>query len=635
VTSPTREISRSVIDSGTMHFARTNVQAYARTLAQQHWFWAGCLAGAAFVTIFATENPLPPDAYQYRDDGIITLSHARNLVDFGSIGVDPAGARVEGFSAPLQFWIFAGAYALTHCDYQPFLDWQTWICTFLLGFAVVQLFRRQLLLGLIASAVIAWSLAKAVRFIGWHGSGMENPYTHVLFVACVAAAVLSIESGRISRACVPLFVIASLSRLESIVHVAPLLVVWSVGLYIAHRSWGALRGSAVVLACFGAYQLARWLYFGDLRPNTAIAEGIDVIARLRSFARHDVNQQLSTAEIVRNILSEHRGYLVLFSIPLLVLAPRRTGNVALVGMLACLFASALLHPVLFGAARLDPVRTTSHMALVAPLLIATQWLALPTHSARVLSFVGLSIALGLYGAVEPPSSTFFCCPIGKAERIAERCLQHAQSEGLTRPSLASPDLGKISFRKTFLVFDLGMLGSAPLARLKNDQRAAANYLLDLALPDYIELHGGWACHWGYLQQDPRFAALYSVMPGHSKLHLRSSCRDRSAGVWFRNDMTHDSASPERRLVDDLSQDLNPARVATELRRCRLQEGSNVCAYVSRSVYRFLPELGRGKRAEQMLALFKDSPSADYDRSILSARDHAGWYRSVITFAQKL
>jgi hypothetical protein len=171
----------------------------------------------------------------------------------------------------------------------------------------VQLLRERLLLGLLASTVIAWSLAKAVRFIGWNGSGMENAYTHVLFVGCVAAGFLSIESGRVSRACVPLFALASLSRLESILRVAPLLVVWSAGFYYAHRFWRALQASAIVVTCFGAYQLARYLYFGDLRPNTALAEGVDVVARLGAFAHHDVNQQLSTAEIVRNIMSEH-GY---------------------------------------------------------------------------------------------------------------------------------------------------------------------------------------------------------------------------------------------------------------------------------------------------------------------------------------
>jgi hypothetical protein len=100
-------------------------------------------------------------------------------------------------------------------------------------------------------------------------------------------------------------------------------------------------------------------------------------------------------------------------------------------------------------------------------------------------------------------------------------------------------------------------------------------------------------------------------------------------------MKHDSGSAERRPVDDLSHDLNPARVAAELRSCRLQQGPDACAYVSRSLYRFLPKLGRGKRAQEVLTLFKDSPSADYDRSILSARDHARWYRNVIALAHKL
>ncbi|HKP58450.1 MAG TPA: hypothetical protein VJV78_17110 [Polyangiales bacterium] len=614
-----------------MRLARADVERYAIALAKQRWLWAGVLSGAAFLAIFGYANPLPHDAYSYRDDAIITLSHARNLVDYGSIGVDGAGARVEGFSAPLQFWIFAGVYALTHCGYPAFLDWQTYVCTFLLGFAVVQLFRERWLLGVVCACAIAWSLAKAVRFIGWHGSGMENAYTHVLFSACVAAAWVSIESARVRWYCAPLFVLACLTRIESVVHVAPLLVVWSLAFWYAHRSFGALRASGVVLACFAAYQLFRFLYFGDLRPNTALAEGIDVVARLRAFWRGDTDLQLRTAGLVRHIMSEHRGYLALFAMPLLMLVPRRTGNVALVGMLVCLFASAIAHPVVFGPARLDPVRTTSHLALIAPLLIATQWMALPTLQARALSFAGLGLAIGLYAAVEPPAETFFCCPIGKADRIAEKCLQHAQTEGLTRPSLASPDLGKMSFKKSFLMFDLGRLGSPPLARLQDDQRAAANYLLELAQPDYVELHGGWTCEYGFLQQDPRFAERYVLMPGMSKLRLKTSCRGIEAGVWFRKDMAHDSGSAERKLVDDLSRTRDASRVAEELRRCKLQPGESACAYVSRSVYRFLPEIRRDAHGDELLALF----TSRYDRGVLALRNPSKWYVPVIDLAKRL
>ncbi|HKU41266.1 MAG TPA: hypothetical protein VJR89_24050 [Polyangiales bacterium] len=603
-------------------------------LARYAPLWAGLAAGTAFLLIFRYANPLPREAYQYRDDAIITLSHARNLVDFGSIGVDAAGARVEGFSAPLQFWVFAATYAITHCSYPSFLDWQTGICTFLLGFAMLQLFRGRYLLGLLATVAIGYSLAKAVRFIGWHGSGMENAYTHVTFTACLAAAWLSIETGRVRWYCAPLFVLASLCRIESIVHVAPLLLGWSAGFYYAHRNWQALRASAVVVAWFGAYQSFRYLYFGDLRPNTAFAEGIDVVQRLRAFQRGDVALQQQAAELVREILSEHRGYLALFSIPLLALAPRRTANVTLVGMLTCLFATALVHPVLFGPARLDPVRTTSHLALIAPLLLATQWIALPTLPARAVSFAALTLALGLYAAVEPPSDTFFCCPIGKADRIAERCYEHARSEGIARPSLASPDLGKMSFRKQFLMFDLGRLGSPPLARMQSDERAAANYLFELAGPDYIELHGGWSCAYQFLLGDARFAQRYEWLPGMSKLHLRAACRGVEAGIWFRKDMARASGSAERRLVDDLARGIDPDRIEQELRSCQRQNaGPAACAYVSRSVYRFLPELRRGEREAEVLAAFRTSPSARYDASILAGG--AKWYLPVLRFAKRL
>jgi hypothetical protein len=97
-----------------------------------------CLAGAAFVTIFAAANPLSADAYKYATIGSSrSVTHATWSSLDRSASTRPARASTA-FPRLSSFWTFAGVYALTHCDYQPFLDWQTWICTFLLGFAVVQ-----------------------------------------------------------------------------------------------------------------------------------------------------------------------------------------------------------------------------------------------------------------------------------------------------------------------------------------------------------------------------------------------------------------------------------------------------------------------------------------------------------------
>src|ERR1700730_10832881 len=89
---------------------------------------------AAFLCVFRYHlKSIPSANYENRDDALITLSHARNLVEFGFIGVSPSGERVEGFSAPAQFWIAAGAYRLTRFDYATFFRWQLTLGTLLLG----------------------------------------------------------------------------------------------------------------------------------------------------------------------------------------------------------------------------------------------------------------------------------------------------------------------------------------------------------------------------------------------------------------------------------------------------------------------------------------------------------------------
>src|SRR3990172_5599344 len=79
-----------------------------------------------FVLIFHLNLARVPAAnYEARDDALITLSHARNLVEYGFIGVSPSGERIEGFSAPLQFVVAAGFYAIRPFDYLTFFRWQT------------------------------------------------------------------------------------------------------------------------------------------------------------------------------------------------------------------------------------------------------------------------------------------------------------------------------------------------------------------------------------------------------------------------------------------------------------------------------------------------------------------------------
>ena len=88
------------------------------------------LGAIVFPAIFYPRlHRVPEVRYADRDDAVITLSHARNFVEYGFIGTSPSGERIEGFSAPLQFWIAAAAYAVRPFDYHAFFRWQTLLGT--------------------------------------------------------------------------------------------------------------------------------------------------------------------------------------------------------------------------------------------------------------------------------------------------------------------------------------------------------------------------------------------------------------------------------------------------------------------------------------------------------------------------
>lgn len=142
------------------------------------------LSGILFVVIFSLigYHPIPSSYYLNRDDGIITLSHARNFVEYGTISINPSGELVEGFSAPVQFWLFAGLYKLTHISYDWYNQIQTYLSTFFIGMIFVLLFEEVGWEAVGLSMLAAFMLARDPSFIIWHGSGMENALTHSLFL---------------------------------------------------------------------------------------------------------------------------------------------------------------------------------------------------------------------------------------------------------------------------------------------------------------------------------------------------------------------------------------------------------------------------------------------------------------------
>ncbi len=158
------------------------------------------LGGVIFTLFFyGRYSQIDDQLYQVRDDGVIVMSHARNWVDYGFIGINPSGDRVEGYSAPVQFFLYAVAYGLGRFDYDTFATVQTATATFPLGSLFILFFRRHWPVAVLLTALAAWTLSQHnTSFLLWHGSGMENALTHVLFLASVLMPICLVRSDGLS-----------------------------------------------------------------------------------------------------------------------------------------------------------------------------------------------------------------------------------------------------------------------------------------------------------------------------------------------------------------------------------------------------------------------------------------------------
>ncbi len=421
------------------------------------------LGGSIFVVVFHfAYSGLDDDFYRTRDDGIITMSHARNLVEYGFIGVNPSGGRVEGYSAPAQFFLFAAAYAVTGTGYAAYAAIQTVAATFLLGALFILFFKERKAAAVILTAAAALFLAYLRPFLEWHGSGMENAVTHVLFLAAVLILVSLVRMERIVYPlAIPVF-LASISRIESIYHIGPLLVIFSVFWLLAFRDWRGVRFSCVVLGLWGLFQLWRYLYFGELLPNTAHAQSISVIDNLRSWLRPDAEHMRRAGDI----LAFHGGSVLLPSLAAALMLARRRQTVLLLLLIGSLTLTAAFSESVFGVARLDPARLTTHLAVFAAVGAAVLFYCLG-NGRRALWAASAVAAAAVFG-MDVTAPYYLCCSGNSA---AAEFARIAEAEALPRPTVAFPDLGEASWRKQFNIVDLGRLGSPIMAKTTGPRRA--------------------------------------------------------------------------------------------------------------------------------------------------------------------
>jgi len=587
-------------------------------------------AGLAFLLVFKMAlRDVPAAAYAARDDGVITLSHARNLVDYGFVGINPSGERIEGFSAPLQFLVFAMVYGFTHVGYATFLAAQTVLSTLLLGAGFFRLLRAagaDQMVALVGAVIGAGVLGSCGAFLLWHHSGMENALMNCAVVWLLALLVEACAQGRPSAALPLVAFAASIARIDAVFFVAPLMFL---AVLLGPRTL-LPRGVAWAAAWIAFFSLRAW-YFGALQPNTAVAQQIDVTANLVSWLTGE--RLPDTLAAFDQVVARNPLWLAMLAAPLLVVVRRERPVLVGVGLCFLLILLCLAHPMLFGKARLDPARLTSFLApvCVGLMLIVAVRTRLPAP-------VGLAIAAT---TLVPPLRAFLpgqlyeiCCSSEAFEGVRAWATRVAAEHHIVRPLLATPDLGAVSFSKELNVLDLGSLGSDVMSRV-SDSRILREWFFELAAPDLVEVHDYWWIKNSFLFNDPRFRQRYAVLDEHASPWFAQNAplfQDGRSGRYLRRELMRDSTGPERRLHDAMAASPSVETLANELRTCD-RGGAPACLYVLRTAYRFLPELsGRQGELEALFASASDARFRNWAMAVLRARRDGRLSRAVIAWS---
>ncbi len=576
---------------------------------------AAIAGGVGTVAMFAAAMwAVDPAFYSARDDAIITLSHARNLVDFGFVGVNPSGERIDGFSAPLQFVLYTVTYAVSGLEYRLFFKIQNYGLTFLLGIALFYFMKSIDLQGVTALAATLFAVAMmtfSTHFLIFHHCGLENPITHLTLVVMFVALTFSCRGGRVYYGLIPLALLAACSRYESIYYVLPLLGVYALTYSRRHGDRRAWIVPAGFLVLWSILLMVRILYFNDLLPNTAHAQDISIFRNLRRlFAFSGLLKGAKTSYFFVWHLT---GFSLLIGSGLLLVASTRQREhlFTIAGMITVLVLG-MSHAFVFGPARLAEHRTVSFLTIFSGLFLTYAiFTSRLSVTVRIIVVIAVALPAGFFfRQVVPPFD--LCCRTEDFARFRSIFLDLMERHGLPRPFVANPDLGLMSFHKNFNVIDLGYLGSRTLTDLKRAPILKTEYILRIAKPDFIEIHGCWSCReYGELFRNSKFASMYEAIAQRPTVdECSEQCPEAKDGIFMRTAVKKGSDTPVRRFIDDLAEEISLERIAQELSECR-GDRSRDCVDVTKTVFRFLPEIRRLGLESAVLGLFQNLPPSPY------------------------
>jgi hypothetical protein len=203
------------------------------------------------------------------DDAMISMQYARNLAEGHGLVWNPGEHPVEGFTNPLWVFTMALIHGLGVQERQVALVVQI----LSLGLLAVNLFLVTKISTMLSngSRVAVWSAllltALYLPLNTWALEGTEFAAVVVAVSACVYLALRSLKSGRPSRLLYILLGLGTWLRIDMVVSLL------SFGVYLAVVDRPNLRKhllytSAAFVLFVGSQTLLRFLYYGELLPNT-------------------------------------------------------------------------------------------------------------------------------------------------------------------------------------------------------------------------------------------------------------------------------------------------------------------------------------------------------------------------------
>lgn len=498
---------------------------------------AAVLAGTALIGWRATQY-----GNWIVDDAAITFAYARSFAEGLGPVAQPGVADVEGFSNPTWTALLAIGRLLGLFDRGTLFGIPDYVlfpkalallfCAGILAachVAASLVTRRPWLTTLAAGAV----LAAVPSFVVWSFSGLENSLFAFL-VTCLAvvmfrAALLGrLLSTKVAVTVGALAAAAALTRPDGAIYAAayPMIVLIHLRRPTLSKSVRHLLISLAAFAVpFGAYVAWRWLEFGRLVPNTAVAKGqgapeIEHLARAGDLVQYAGALAVLVLMVVVGLAMARSSWW-------------RDGMTALLIPLAlALVAYAVMNPDWMAQYRFaTPVWA---LAAVIGSLAATEALRSAGVRGRIVLSIALVVAL-------LPSGVAFAAAGGKfrdtptlpmcfiADRFGRMFNQYADILDVRQGSILQPDLGGSSLTSRLPIVDLAGLVDGKIADFYHDHDMAGfrDYVFNDVKATFLHFRMYWGPYTG-LSADPR------LLTDYEPIYTYSSPAD-FGGDWVRKD----------------------------------------------------------------------------------------------------